>query len=62
MNDQTVCGTRSVGDRAKGLRPELHLNVSIGYVSQIERGTRQPSKKVLTAFAAALSLDSEDLS
>lgn len=35
--------------------------VSIGYVSQIERGTRQPSKKVLTAFAAALSLDIEDL-
>ena len=34
--------------------------ISIGYVSQI--GTRQPSKKVLTAFAAALSLDIEDLS
>ena len=37
-------------------------NVSIGYVSQIERGVRQPSKKVLTAFGAALSLDTEDLS
>ena len=36
--------------------------VSTGYVSQIERGTRQPSKKALTAFAAALDLDTEDLS
>lgn len=37
-------------------------NVSTGYVSQIERGTRQPSKKALAAFAAALDLDIEDLS
>lgn len=37
-------------------------NVSTGYVSQIERGTRQPSKKALAAFAAALNLDIEDLS
>ena len=37
-------------------------NVSTGYVSQIERGARQPSKKALTAFAAALNLDIEDLS
>jgi len=36
-------------------------NVSTGYVSQIERGTRQPSKKALSAFAAALGLDIEDL-
>ncbi len=36
-------------------------NVSTGYISQIERGTRQPSKKALTAFAAALELDPEDL-
>ena len=36
--------------------------VSTGYVSQIERGTRQPSKKALIAFAAALKLDIEDLS
>ena len=37
-------------------------NVSTGYVSQIERGTRSPSKKALTAFAAVLKLDVEDLS
>ena len=36
--------------------------VSTGYVSQIERGARQPSKKALTALAAALNLDVEDLS
>lgn len=36
-------------------------NVSTGYVSQIERGTRQPSKKALATFAAALDLDIEDL-
>ena len=36
--------------------------VSTGYVSQIERGARQPSKKGLTAFAAALNMDIEDLS
>ena len=35
--------------------------VSIGYVSQIERGTRRPSKKTLAAFAMALNLDTEDL-
>jgi DNA-binding XRE family transcriptional regulator len=35
--------------------------VSTGYISQIERGTRQPSKKALAAFAAALELDPEDL-
>ena len=32
-------------------------NVSTEYVSQIKRGTRQPSKKALAAFAAALDLD-----
>ena len=37
-------------------------NVSTGYLSQIERGARRPSKKALTAFAAALNLDIEDLS
>ena len=37
-------------------------SVSTGYVSQIERGARQPSPKALTAFAAALALDIEDLS
>ena len=36
-------------------------SVSTGYISQIERGTRQPSRKALTAFAAALGLDPEDL-
>ncbi len=36
--------------------------VSASYVSQIERGTRQPSQKALAAFAAALNLDIEDLS
>ena len=36
-------------------------NVSAGYVSQIERGVRKPSRKALTAFAAALNLDVEDL-
>ena len=35
--------------------------VSAGYVSQIERGARQPSQKALAAFAAALNLDIEDL-
>ena len=35
--------------------------VSTGYVSQIERGARQPSRKALAAFAAALDLDVEDL-
>ena len=38
------------------------VKVSTGYVSQIERGARQPSKKALTALAAALNLDVEDLS
>ena len=37
-------------------------NVSAGYVSQIERGTRRPSQKALAAFAAALDLDIDDLS
>ena len=37
-------------------------DVSAGYVSQIERGTRRPSGKALAAFAAALNLDIEDLS
>lgn len=37
-------------------------NVSTGYVSQIERGTRSPSQKALTAFASVLNLDVEDLS
>ena len=36
--------------------------VSTGYVSQIERGMRQPSQKVLAVFATALELDVEDLS
>lgn len=36
--------------------------VSTGYVSQIERGACQPSKKALIAFAVALNLDIEDLS
>lgn len=31
--------------------------VSTEYASQIERGTRQPSKKALAACAAALDLD-----
>ena len=43
-------------------RAEAAANVSTGYVSQIECGARQPSQKALTAFAAALNLDIEDLS
>lgn len=36
--------------------------VSTGYVSQIERGKRQPSQKILAVFATVLELDVEDLS
>ena len=39
----------------------MAAHVSSGYVSQIERGARRPSKKALTAFAAALKVDIEDL-
>ena len=35
--------------------------VSVGYVSQIERGARQPSRKVLAEFGGRLNLEIEDL-
>lgn len=39
----------------------MAAHMSSSYVSQTERGALRPSKKALTAFAAALKVDIEDL-
>ena len=64
------CPTPGLGRRIRALRQDRHLSqealaekadLSTTYVSELERGRRDPSLSTLTALAAGLQVDLVDL-